>query len=104
MVELFGKIYYIDIDGITDKCRTGYTIKDEELNEEESELTETTEINIFKYEIIKMCLERVLGEIDEVDDELGAFGKNTSTTSFKIAFNTLIKHKILIEEINEDDE
>jgi len=51
-----------------------------------------------------MCLERVLGEIDEVDDELGAFGKNTSTTSFKIAFNTLIKHKILIEEINEDDE
>lgn len=106
MVELFGKIYYIDIDGITNKCRTGYTIKnedldDEELNEEESE---STEINIFKYEIIKMCLERVLGEIDEVDDELGAFGKNTSTTSFKIAFNTLIKYKILIEETNEDDE
>lgn len=51
-----------------------------------------------------MCLERVLGEVDEVDDELGAFGKNTSTTSFKIAFNTLIKYKILIEETNEDDE
>ena len=97
MVELFGKIYYIDIDGITDKCRTGNTIKDEDGGE-------SLEINIFKYEIIKMCLERVLGEIDEVDDELGAFGKNTSTTSFKIAFNTLIKHKILIEEINEDDE
>jgi hypothetical protein len=101
MVELFGKAYYIDIDGITDKCRTGYTIKEEDENDEESE---ATEINIFKYEIIKMCLERILGEVDEPDDELGAFGKNTATTSFKIAFNTLIKYKILIEEINEDDE
>lgn len=51
-----------------------------------------------------MCLDRVLGEIDEVDEELGAFGKNATTISFKIAFNTLIKNKILIEEINEDDE
>lgn len=51
-----------------------------------------------------MCLDRVLGEIDEVDEELGAFGKNSTTISFKIAFNTLIKNKILIEELNEDDE
>jgi hypothetical protein len=67
MVELFGKNYYIDIDGITDKCRTNKTVEDDE---DEG----ATEINIFKYEIIKMCLERVL------------------------------KYKILIEELNEDDE
>jgi hypothetical protein len=97
MVELFGKNYYIDIDGITDKCRTNKTVEDDE--DEGS-----TEINIFKYEIIKMCLERVLGEIDDVDEEMGPFAKNTTTTSFKIAFNTLIKYKILIEELNEDDE
>jgi hypothetical protein len=96
MVEIFGKSYYIDVDGITDRCRTGNTIKDEDGDE-------SLEINIFKYEIIKMCIERVLGEVDEVDDELGSFGKNTTTTSFKIAFNTLIKYKILIEE-NEEDE
>jgi len=97
MVELFGKNYYIDIDGITEKCRTNKTVEDDE--DEGS-----TEINIFKYEIIKMCLERVLGEIDDVDEEMGMFAKNTTTTSFKIAFNTLIKYKILIEELNEDDE
>jgi hypothetical protein len=51
-----------------------------------------------------MCLERVLGEIDDVDEEMGMFAKNTTTTSFKIAFNTLIKYKILIEELNEDDD
>ena len=100
MVELFGKNYYIDIDGITEKCRTGYTIKEDD----EDDVNEATEINIFKYEIIKMCLERILGEVDEVDEEMGVFAKNNTTTSFKIAFNTLIKYKILIEELNEEDE
>ena len=100
MVELFGKNYYIDIDGITEKCRTGYTIKEDD----EDDVNEATEINIFKYERIKMCLERFLGEIVEVDEEMGVFAKNNTTTSFKIAFNTLIKYKILIEELNEDDE
>lgn len=91
MVELFGKPYYIDIDGITEKCRTGNTIKDEEDNE-------TLEINIFKYEIIKMCLDRVLNDYEEVDEEMGLFGSNNVNVSLKIAFNTLIKNGILIED------
>ena len=45
-----------------------------------------------------MCLDRVLSEFDEIDEELGKFGHNNSTTSFKIAFNTLIKYEILIED------
>jgi hypothetical protein len=90
MVEIFGKSYYIDIDGITEKCRTGNTIKDEE--------GETLEINIFKYEIIKMCLDRVLNDYEEVDEEMGVFGSNNVNVSLKIAFNTLIKHGILIED------
>lgn len=91
MVEIFGKNYFIDIDGITEKCKTGNTIKNE--NGDES-----LEVNIFKYEIIKMCLDRVLNDITDVDDELGAFGQNDTSISFKLAFNTLIKNEILIEE------
>jgi hypothetical protein len=91
MVEIFGKYYYIDLDRITDKCRTGNKIKDE--NDEE-----TLEVNIFKYEVIKMCLDTVLDEIQNVDSELGAFGSADTTVAFKIAFNTLIKNEILIEE------
>ena len=90
MVELFGKSYYIDIDGITEKCRTGNVIKDDE--------GETLEINIFKYEIIKMCLERVLNDYEDVDEEMGVFGGNNVSVSLKIAFNTLIKNGILIED------
>ena len=91
MVGIFGKNYFIDIDGITEKCKTGNTVKSEDGNE-------SIEINIFKYEIIKMCLERVLNDIEDIDEDLGAFGQNDTTISFKIAFNTLIKNQILIDE------
>lgn len=94
MVEIFGKSYYIDLDGITEKCRTGNNITDEDGSE-------VTEVNIFKYEVIKMCLDRVLGEIDEVDEELGKFAQEGTSVSFKIAFNTLIKNQILIEDEDE---
>ena len=95
MVEIFGKYYYIDLDGITEKCRTGNKIKTDEEEED------TLEINIFKYEIIKMCLDRVLGEIDDVDEELGKFAQEGTSVSFRIAFNTLIKNQILIEDEDE---
>jgi hypothetical protein len=91
MVEILGKYYYVDIDSITEKCKTG-----EIINEEDG--TQGTEINIFKYEIIKMCLERILSEYDEVDPQMGAFASQELSVSFKLAFNTLLKNEILIEE------
>ncbi len=100
-MELFGKNYYIDIDGITDKCRTTKSVKDEEENEDIDSSDGSIEINIFKYEMIKMCIERVLSEYEEDDESMGVFGKEKTPMSFKIAFNTLIKYGIIIEE---DDE
>jgi hypothetical protein len=102
MVEIYGKHYYIDLDAVTDRCRIESIKKQEEENEEEDD--NTSSLNIFKYEIIKMCLERVLGEYDEQDDDSDIFGVKKASQSFKIAFNTLIKYEILIEELNEDDE
>ena len=94
MVEVFGKYYYIDLDTVTEVCRTGNTIKDEDGGE-------SLEINIFKYEVIKMCLERDLNEFDESDEEMGLFAQKDTTISFRLAFNTLVKNNILIEEENE---
>ena len=91
MVEILGKYYYVDIDAITEKCKTGETVTEEDGHE-------TTEINIFKYETIKMCLERVLSEYDEVDEEMGAYATKGMSLSFRLAFNTLLKNEILIEE------
>jgi hypothetical protein len=91
MVELFGKFYYIDIEAVTARCRTGNTIKDEDGSE-------SNEINIFMYEILKMCIDRVLNEFDEGDEDAGLFGQRETTVSFKLAFNTLIKNNILIDD------
>ena len=90
MVEILGKYYYVDIDSITESCKTGEII--------EEDGTKGTEINIFKYEIIKMCLERILSEYDEVDEQMGALASREMSLSFKLAFNTLLKNEILIEE------
>jgi hypothetical protein len=102
MVELYGKQYYIDLDAVTDRCRIeGIKKYDDEDEEDDSG---SSSLNIFKYEIIKLCLERILGEFNEEDEDSALFGTKNSSPSFKIAFNTLIKYEILIEELNEDDE
>jgi hypothetical protein len=89
-----GKDYYIDIDGIVEKCRTGGTISDEDGKD-------VIEINVFKYELIKMMLDRVLNEFeDEGEDVILSSLKNGSgSLSFNLAFNTLIQYGIINEEI-----
>ena len=54
------------------------------------------------YEILKMCIERVLDEPATNDENLGLLGQNEFPASFKIAFNTLINYEILTE-ITEDE-
>jgi hypothetical protein len=104
MVELFGKHYYIDFDRITEKCRINKKVEKVEKkgkkvsNEEAEEDVESIEVNIFKYEIIKMCLDRVLNEFEPVDEEMGPFAQNDTAMSFKLAFNSLIKNEIIIED------
>src|SRR5258708_637566 len=105
MVEVFGKNYYIDLDAITDRCKlvlkTKVTSEKTTDSEEEPEFDDDETTDIFKYEIIKMCLTRVLDDFEEVDEEMGVFGQTKLGISFKIAFNTLIKNQILIEQEDE---
>jgi hypothetical protein len=85
--------YYLDIDGYIEKCRTGNTLKDEDDKD-------VMEINIFKYEIIKMMLERILDEFDEEgdDDVLSSLKGKKTSVSFNLAFNTLYQYGIIKEE------
>jgi len=45
-----------------------------------------------------MCFERVLTEFDSPDEKLGVLGSEEMPLSFKIAFNTLLKNEILLED------
>lgn len=96
MIEIFGKYYYIDIDSINEKCKTGTTLEDDD---EPGDI----KINIFIYEILKMCIERVLNDFDEnnEDNDMAIFSSKNEkrmSVSFKLAFNTLIKNNIIIEQ------
>ena len=86
---MYEKDYYIDLDAIAKIC--------EILNEEDN--SDSREINIFKYDIAKLCIDRVLSEYDDDgdDDELKKFKPKKTTTSFNIAFNTLLRYKIIKE-------
>jgi hypothetical protein len=39
-----------------------------------------------------------MSEYDEVDEQMGALATREMSVSFKLAFNTLLKNEILIEE------
>jgi len=89
MGEIFGKNYYIDIDNMIDTCKTGNMVKDED--------GENVEINIFKYELLKTCLEKILNTFEDMGDEMPLLIENQFDLSFTVAFNTLIKYNVLIE-------
>jgi hypothetical protein len=52
-------------------------------------------ISVVKYEVIKLLLEVLMEEHEEVDDVLGGKGSNHLSIPFKLAFNTLISKKLL---------
>jgi hypothetical protein len=57
--------------------------------------TEGTAISIIKYETIKLMLEIIMDEPEEIDEQLGAKGTNNLSIPFKLAFNTLLYKKLL---------
>ena len=89
MLKVLGENYYLDLDKIDDYVQ----IKDQK--ESLSGETESTAISIIKYETIKLILEVVMDESEDVDETLGVKGTNNLSIPFKIAFNTLLYKKLL---------
>lgn len=97
-MEIFGEEWFIDLNEITEACKYDGelpNLEDDNGNiiEDENEV-----INIFKYEIIKMSIERILTNdiIDQDEDQmLSPINGNKKPVSFKLAFNTLTESGIL---------
>ena len=88
MLKVLGEHYYLDLDKIDDYVQ----IKEVTPS---SGITDTTHISIIKYESIKLMLEIIMDEPEEIDEQLGAKGTNNLSIPFKIAFNTLLYKNLL---------
>ena len=95
MVEILGEYYYLNIDKITESCELTVDVDTDEEGTATGSVDQT--INVFKYDTIKMCLDTILTEPAQDDNGLGLLNSELSIP-FKIAFNTLIKNQILIED------
>jgi hypothetical protein len=92
MFDTFGKNYYLNLDNLINQCKIDY---------DDSPKSEDATINIFKYEILKMCVDRLINEIDDIDEvneNLGIYNNNDMPISLKITMNTLINYNILTED------
>lgn len=82
MIKVLGENYYLDLDQVEAYIEViSYSGAEENT------------ISVTKYEMVKMLMEILLTERDEVDETLGS--KAQISIPFKIAFNTLL-HKNLI--------
>jgi hypothetical protein len=89
MLKVLGEHYYLDLDKIDDYVQI------KETKGITSGETENTAISIIKYETIKLMLEIIMDEPEEIDEQLGAKGTNNISIPFKIAFNTLLYKNLL---------
>jgi len=116
MIDFGGLIYYIDFKALDKAICSDDNWKARDVTDTElrkvydendkitgSEILEKTyykgkEIDGPKYDIIRVCIEVIMDYNEELDTSLGADrALDKIPLSVKLAFNTLIKEKILVE-------
>ena len=89
MLKVLGENYYLDLDKIDDYVQ----IKGDKIVT--SGVTESAHISIIKYETVKLMMEIIMDEQEEVDDVLGTKGTNNLSIPFKLAWNTMLVNKLI---------
>jgi hypothetical protein len=89
MIKIMGEHYFFDLDEIDNFIQ----IKD--TTESDSEKGGENQISLIKYETIKLMLEVIMDEHEDIDETLGSKSQNNLSIPFRLAFNTLISKKII---------
>jgi hypothetical protein len=90
MIKVLGENYYIDLD----KVEEYLDMSDQYPDEETSGNTETR-INIIKFEMVKMLMDTVLTEHEEIDEQLGIKSSSNTSIPFRLAFNSLLNKQLI---------
>lgn len=88
MLKIMNEHYFLDIDEIDKYIQI-------EPKEPTTGSTGENHISIVKYETVKLMLEILMDEHEEIDETLGSKGASSLSIPFKLAFNTLISKKLL---------
>lgn len=89
MLKIMGQHYFLDLDEIDNYIQ----IKDPELIA--SGNPGENHISVVKYETIKLMLEVLMDEHEEIDETLGTKAASGLSMPFRIAFNTLLSKKMI---------
>lgn len=81
MFKILNDAYYIDLDKIDESTKI-------------NEVSGETQVHLVKYETIKLMLDVVFMENNEIDEEMGLKSSDI-TLPFKLAFNTLLMKGII---------
>jgi hypothetical protein len=90
MIKVLGENYYIDLD----KVEEYLDMSDQNSENEISGETEV-KINMLKFELVKLLLDTVLTEHEEIDEQLGLKSSSNTSIPFRIAFNSLLNKKLI---------
>ena len=90
MIKVLGENYYIDLD----KVEEYLDMSDQYPDDETSGNTETR-INIIKFEMVKMLMDTILTEHEEIDEQLGMKSSSNTSIPFRLAFNSLLNKKLI---------
>ena len=86
MISILGENYYIDLKEID-------TLVGIVANNEDGQIEKQTDV--VKYDFVKLMIEVLLTEREEIDENLGIHSSKNLSLPFKFAFNTLLLNKIL---------
>ena len=90
MIKVLGENYYVDLDEIEN-----YLDMSDDSPAETISGSSETKINIIKFEMVKMMLDTVLTEQEDLDEKLGMKGASNTSIPFRIAFNSLLNKKLI---------
>jgi hypothetical protein len=90
MIKVLGENYYIDLDRVEE-----YLDMTEQYPEEDTSGNTETRINIIKFEMVKMLMDTVLTEHEEIDEQLGMKSSSNTSIPFRLAFNSLLNKKLI---------
>ena len=94
MIKVLGENYYFDLDKIEEyldmSIKPGEDIEDDEFSG-----STDMKVNIIKFEMVKMLMDTILTEHEEIDEKLGMKSSNNTSIPFRLSFNSLLNKKII---------